>query len=189
MTILGTNFQSGATVRFGAAAATAVSVSSAATLTANSPSSASAGTVGVTVTNPDAQSATLPSSFTYSAGARFYSVAPCRVVDTRGPTGAWGGPALAAGTARIFVLAGRCGVPTTAQAIAANVTVTQPTATGFLAVYAAGTTRPLASTLNFAAGQTRAVNAVLPLGSAGDVAAFCAIGTAEAVIDVNGYFE
>ena len=96
VTILGTNFQSGATVRFGAAAATAVSVSSAATLTAHSPSSASAGIVDVTVTNPDAQSATLPSSFTYSAGARFYSVTPCRVLDTRGPTGAWGGPALAA---------------------------------------------------------------------------------------------
>ncbi|HYK40838.1 MAG TPA: IPT/TIG domain-containing protein [Thermoanaerobaculia bacterium] len=189
VTILGTNFQSGATVRFGLAAATSVSVSSSATLTAHSPSSASAGSVDVTVTNPDAQSATLPSSFTYSAGAHFYSVAPCRVVDTRGPTDPWGGPALAANTVRIFLLAGRCGIPPSAQSVAANVTITQPTAAGFLSIYAGGTTRPLVSTVNFAAGQTRANNAVLPIGSAGDVAVFCAVGTTQAVIDVTGYFE
>jgi hypothetical protein len=145
--------------------------------------------VDVTVTNPDAQSATVPSSFTYSAGGNFYSLAPCRIVDTRGATGAWGGPALAANTARTFVLAGRCGIPSSAQAVATNVTITQPTAAGFLSIYAGGTTRPLVSTINFAAGQTRANNAVLPLGSAGDVAVFCATGTAQAVIDVTGYFE
>ena len=191
VTILGTNFQSGATVRFGVAAATGVTVSSAATLTARSPSSASAGVVGVTVINPDAQSATLPSSFTYSAGAGFYSVTPCRVVDTRGPVGAWGGPALAAGGTRIFVFTGRCGVPATARAVAANVAVTQPTVAGFLAGYAGGTSRPPVSTVNFAAGQTRSANSVLPLGAAGDVAVFCleATGTAQVVIDVYGYFE
>jgi hypothetical protein len=90
------------------------------------------------------------------------------------------------------VVAGLCGIPSTARAVAANVTVTRPTAgPGFFAVYAAGTSQPLVSTVNFVAGQTRAANAVLPLGAGGDIAVFCGqpSGTADAVIDVNGYFE
>ena len=33
---------------------------------------------------------------------QFFSVTPCRIVDTRGPTGVTGGPALSAGAARNF---------------------------------------------------------------------------------------
>jgi IPT/TIG domain-containing protein len=57
---------SGATVRFGAAAATNVSVASASRITATSPAQA-AGSVSVTVTNPDGQSGTLASAFLYSS--------------------------------------------------------------------------------------------------------------------------
>src|SRR6185295_1874593 len=42
----------------------------------------------------------------------FFTVAPCRAVDTRDPDA----PGLAAGHARVFNLAGRCGVPATARA-------------------------------------------------------------------------
>ena len=58
--------------------------------------------------------------------------------------------------------------------------------------YPPGTRVPLASTLNFGAGQTRANNAVIPLGTGGSIAIVCgqpAGGVAHAVIDVNGYFE
>ena len=44
----------------------------------------------------------------------FYTVAPCRVFDTRNPAGPYGGPALVAGGERSFVLPGRCGIPATA---------------------------------------------------------------------------
>jgi hypothetical protein len=97
VTILGANFQNGASVTFGASAATSVTVMSATTITARDSASAVPQTVGVTVTDPDTQSATLPSAFTYNSGAAFYTLTPCRVVDTRDPTGPLGGPALNAG--------------------------------------------------------------------------------------------
>ena len=54
----------------------------------------------------------------------FFPLTPCRVVDTRGPTGPQGGPALAANTVRNFTIIGvnSCGVPATAKAAAMNIT-------------------------------------------------------------------
>jgi hypothetical protein len=124
--------------------------------------------------------------------ASFYTLTPCRVLDTRDPNGPYGGPALAAGADRTFVLAGRCGLPSSATAVSLNVTVTQPTAgPGFLTVYPAGTPLPLASTVNYRAGITRANNAIIPLGEAGAVTAHCGQGggTAHLIVDINGYFQ
>jgi IPT/TIG domain-containing protein len=58
ITINGTNFVSGATVTFGTTPATNVSVVNSSTITASTPAHGP-GTVNVTVTNPDGQSATL----------------------------------------------------------------------------------------------------------------------------------
>jgi len=46
------------------------------------------------------------------------------------------------------------------------------------------------STINYSAGQIRANNAIIALGAAGDVQVFCGqgFGTADLIIDVNGYF-
>jgi hypothetical protein len=191
VTIVGTNFSTGASVKFGVAAASSVLVTTSTTLTARSPSSASSATVAVSVTNSDAQTGALAGAFTYG-GAAFYPVTPCRAIDTRTTAGPWGGPALASGADRVFVLAGRCAVPASARAVAANVTVTQPTrGPGFLTIYAGGTSRPLVSTINYSGGQTRAADAVLPLGALGDAAIFCLQGggTAHVVVDVSGYFQ
>ena len=59
VSITGTNFVSGATVTFGGVAANSMNVVSTTSITATTPSHA-AGSVDVTVTNPDGQSATLP---------------------------------------------------------------------------------------------------------------------------------
>ena len=64
VTITGTNFATGATVTFGAAAATNVVVSSSTTITATSPAG-SAGAVTVTVTNPGALAGSLTNGYTY----------------------------------------------------------------------------------------------------------------------------
>ncbi|MGA9752343.1 MAG: IPT/TIG domain-containing protein [Acidobacteriota bacterium] len=66
VTISGANFVSGATVTFGGSAATLVSLVSASSLTCLTPSHA-AGVVDVVVTNPDSQSATLASGYSYTA--------------------------------------------------------------------------------------------------------------------------
>jgi hypothetical protein len=65
MTLSGSNFTSGARVTFGGAAATNVVVS-ATQITANTPAHVP-GSVEVLVTNPDGQSASLPSGFTFVA--------------------------------------------------------------------------------------------------------------------------
>jgi hypothetical protein len=122
----------------------------------------------------------------------FHTVPPCRIVDTRNSPGPYGGPALPAGTVRSFVLAGQCGVPPTAKSVALNLTVTQPSSAGHITVFAGGGAVPPTSTLNFSAGQTRANNAVLPLGSSGDLAVSSALssgGALHLIVDVSGYFE
>ncbi len=127
--------------------------------------------------------------------ADFYTVAPCRAVDTRGAAGPYGAPALAAGAPRAFVLAGRCGVPSTALAVAVNLTVVAPRRAGDLRAYPGGSAVPSASALNFAAGETRANNAILALAAdASGAAAFRAdlaggAGTADLLVDVVGYFQ
>ena len=154
---------------------------------------AAGGARTITVTNPDGQAATSASGIlTITAPNNFFTVTPCRVVDTRNPAGPFGGPSLVAGADRSFVLAGQCGIPADALAVALNVTVVLPTdGPGHLTLYQGGASLPLASTINYRAGQIRANNAIIPLGSAGDIAVRCGqgSGTADMVIDVNGYFR
>ena len=64
VTLTGTGFLSGATVLFGTTPSASVTFVGATTLTAVTPAGA-AGTVAVTVDNPDAKSANLPSAFQY----------------------------------------------------------------------------------------------------------------------------
>lgn len=122
---------------------------------------------------------------------KLYTLAPCRLVDTRNPAGPLGGPALGAGTTRTFTLAGQCGIPSGAVSIAVNVVATGSSAAGYFTLWAPGTPRPPTSTINYGAGRTRANNAVVGLGTAGDVAVFSgqATGTVHLVLDVTGYFK
>ena len=120
----------------------------------------------------------------------YYTVTPCRVFDSRnaglgGPT-----PWRPAPTSAVLV-AGYCGIPTTASAVSLNVTVVSASAGGHLRLYASGAPRPGASSINYAAGQTRANNAVLSLGANGALVVYVGQpgGTVHVVLDVNGYFQ
>jgi len=73
------------------------------------------------------------------AATSLYTVAPCRVVDTRGSAGTNGGPALAANSDRTFEMLGQCGIPASAKAVSLNVTVTGATVGGSLALYPGAT--------------------------------------------------
>jgi hypothetical protein len=121
----------------------------------------------------------------------FFTLAPCRLVDTRNPTGPRGGPALAAGATRPFPLAGACGVPATAKALAVNLTVVGPATAGNLRLHSADQLRPITSAISFRQGQTRSAHTVVALGAAGDLDVFCgmASGTVHFVLDVTGYFQ
>jgi N-acetylneuraminic acid mutarotase len=124
--------------------------------------------------------------------ADFYTVTPCRVVDTRSAAGSSGGPALVPGAVRTFPVTGVCGVPATATAVSVTVTVTQPAAQGNLILYpgdAAGP--PSVSSINFLPGVTRANNAVVLLSANGGWISVknASAGAAHFVLDVNGYFQ
>lgn len=124
-----------------------------------------------------------------AAGMDFYTVSPCRLVDTRGVAGPLGGPALAANANRAFAVGGRCGVSSAATAVAANVTVV-PTSAGYLTFGATGAPKPLTATITFPAGVVRTNNAILPLGAGGGVTAWSGTGADLAVVvDVFGYFS
>ena len=120
-------------------------------------------------------------------GDLFFTLSPCRAVDTRSGDM----PALAGGTTRIFNLSQRCGIPSTAKALSLNVTVTSPSAPGFLTLYPAGGSLPLASSINYGPGQTRANNAILRVDDQGRLLVACgqASGTVDMILDVNGYLE
>jgi PKD domain/Gametolysin peptidase M11 len=121
----------------------------------------------------------------------FYTLTPCRVIDTRNAFGAYGGPYLFANNTRSFTLTGRCGIPATAKAIATNVTVTAGTAAGFLTLYPGGSLLPSVSAINYRTRQTRANNLLVGLGSSGDLLVRCfqPSGTVQFILDVTGYFE
>jgi hypothetical protein len=124
------------------------------------------------------------------AGTGFYTLAPCRLIDTRSAAGPLGGPVLSGSGGRTFSIPGACGVPPNARSISVNVTVVSPSAAGFLRFYPDDEPPPAASTINFASGAVRANNAILPLSAAGGLAVQNGSPAAvHLVVDVNGYFQ
>jgi PKD repeat protein len=124
-------------------------------------------------------------------GKGFYTMNPCRLLDTRQSA------ALQSGTQLTFPAAGisafACGIPAGATAVSANVTVVSPTDAGFVALFPGNYPNPPVSTLNFSAGQIRANNVILPLASdgSGTLAAQSFVlgnGNVQILVDVNGYF-
>jgi hypothetical protein len=122
----------------------------------------------------------------------YFTLTPCRLVDTRNAAGPNGGPALAASSNRTFVLTGACGVPATAKALSVNLTVTQPTASGFFTLFPANRPAPTAASITFVPGLTLSNNAIVSLaidGSGGLTVKNGSGGTAHFILDVTGYFE
>jgi hypothetical protein len=121
----------------------------------------------------------------------FHTIFPCRLVDTREANGPYGGPALSGAVDRAFVIRGQCAIPDTARAVAFNLTITQPSASGDLRVYRQGIAISTTSVLNWRSGQTRANSALLSLGASGEIVVHVDQGTGgvHLVIDATGYFE
>ncbi|MGA3212533.1 MAG: Ig-like domain repeat protein, partial [Terriglobales bacterium] len=120
---------------------------------------------------------------------QFFSVTPCRVVDTRKADGPFGGPELTAGETRAFTIpAGPCtGIPATAAAYSLNVTVVPPGPLGYLSIWPSGEGQPVVSTLNSLDGRVKANAAIVPAGSSGAVSVYVN-NTTNVVLDIDGYF-
>jgi hypothetical protein len=73
--------------------------------------------------------------------------------------------------------------------VVVNVTVANPTAWSNLLVYPTGDARPLASNLNYSAGQTVPNLVIVKLGANGDLNFFNAVGSTQVIADVMGYYR
>ena len=125
---------------------------------------------------------------TIVVGATYTPVVPRRLLDTRAAIGVGTTTPVPAGGDVVLHLPAVDGTdPSAISAIAANVTVTQPTAGGVLTVYPVGE-QPLASNLNFAKGQTVA-NMVTVKPDAGAVDIHnSSSGTVHVLLDLAGYY-
>ena len=123
-------------------------------------------------------------------GLQFYSLPPCRVLDTRNSQGNLGGPPLSSGQERDFpVLASDCQIPASAQAYSLNFTVVpvRGRPLGYLTVWPAGQPQPVVSTLNNPTATVVANAAIVPAGAGGAIATYADQDT-QLIADVNGYF-
>ncbi len=124
------------------------------------------------------------------AASDFYTLTPCRLVDTRQPDAPLAGPVLAAGVPRAFDLtAANCGIPPEATAVSLNVTAVGATGPGSLTAYPGTGAAPAANTVSFPAAVARAGSTIVGLvfGTLSVVNAQLA-GTVHVILDANGYF-
>lgn len=116
--------------------------------------------------------------------SNYVPLTPARIYDSRGTT------ALGPCETRTIPIAGQFGVPSGAQAIVLNVGVTDTrgSPSGYVLVYPAGETMPVASTDNFVAGQTIANLTQVPLGAGGAISIYNSAGYADVFLDIQGYY-
>jgi hypothetical protein len=115
-------------------------------------------------------------------GETFTGVTPTRLLDTRD-----GGAKVASGgVVEVLVRSPAMAVPADAAALSLNVTVTEAEGEGYLTVWPCDVDRPLASNLNFEAGQTIANNVMSTLGASGRVCAFASAPT-HVIVDIAGW--
>ncbi len=133
---------------------------------------------------------------TVSSGDRtvFVPITPCRLFDTRAASaiGVKNTPLLGGDTYVVSArgVSGQCNLPAGAVGVVLNVTITNPTAVGFLTVFPSDVARPLASNLNFVGGQAAVPNAVtVGLSADGRLSVFSSIGSINVIADVVGYYE
>jgi hypothetical protein len=116
------------------------------------------------------------------SGYSFYSVLPCRVLDTRNSGGMFNGKRVPS----INVSGSPCGIPDSARGYVFNATVVPVGTMGYLTLWPDGQNQPLASTLNAADGVVTSNMAVVPTQN-GHIDAF-ANGSTQLVLDLSGYF-
>ncbi|MCU1360417.1 MAG: hypothetical protein JWN99_1706, partial [Ilumatobacteraceae bacterium] len=125
--------------------------------------------------------------FVPSSDVGLLPLAPARVLDTRDGTGGFTG-SIGPGQSIDLQVTGVGGVTDGCQAVALNVTATQPTDGSFLTVWPTGQQRPLASSVNMKPGQTVPNMVLSQLGAGGKVSIYNNSGSTHVVVDVLGCF-
>lgn len=193
VTITGLNFTGATVVAFGPNVVSNFTVNSSGTEITTTVPGGSLGAVNVTVTT--AGGGTGPTNdtdaFVYVASGDYTPLPPTRICDTRSgnPTPCSGSTLGPKGTLDVQVAGATASIPSSGVvAVVMNVTVVQPSAAGFLTVAPTGVAMPLASNLNFSAGEIVPNLVEVELGLNGEVTFFNgSTGDTNVVADVEGY--
>jgi len=117
-----------------------------------------------------------------TGGLSLYTPAPCRVYDSRLPTGS---PPLSAAT-DVNVAGSSCSVPAAAQAYVFNATVVPSGPLGYITLWPQGQPQPVAATLNALDGAITSNLAIVPANN-GSISVF-PYNPTHLVLDLFGYF-
>ncbi|MGA3212350.1 MAG: Ig-like domain repeat protein [Terriglobales bacterium] len=115
-----------------------------------------------------------------SGGLALYTLAPCRVLDTRKAGGAF------SGELTVNVAGSACMPPSTVPAYVFNATVVPSGDLGYLSLWPDGESKPVVSTLNAEDGDITSNMAIVP-NSDGKSDAYAG-GTTQLVLDIVAYF-
>jgi hypothetical protein len=138
--------------------------------------------------------ADISGSFSPVAAGGYVPLSPARLVDTRTGLGAPQAQVQQNGTIAVRIAGADSGLlpQSGINAVALNVTVTNPHGSGFLTVYPDGVPQPNASNVNYGVGQTVANSVIAPVGSDGEIditnSGSTAAGT-DVIVDVSGYYS
>jgi Collagen triple helix repeat (20 copies) len=122
-------------------------------------------------------------------------ITPCRLFDTRTGSDNVGTRSTPLGADETYVLQvwgthGKCTIPAAATGVSLAMTIVNPTAASFLTVFPADAARPLASSLNWVAGQAPTPNGVTAtLSDDGRMAIYNLAGSVDVLVDIVGYYE
>jgi len=120
--------------------------------------------------------------------ARYGPVTPARLVDTRFGTGA---PMamIGNGVTQTYTVTGGGDIPADATSVMLNITVTEPTGGGYLTVWPGDELPPLASSLNWRAGQTVPNLVVAKVDAQGRIHLRSSFAATHLIIDVLGWYR
>lgn len=117
-----------------------------------------------------------------TGGLSLYPLPPCRVIDTREPSGSLP----FSGSITIDSTSSGCGLPSNAAALVSNATVVPQDSLEYLTLWPSGQTQPLVSTLNAIDGAITSNMAIVST-NLGSINAFATSPT-YLILDVSGYF-
>ena len=175
-------------------------VTSSTQITVFTPKATSAGTAHVQVVTPGGSSPpTLADEYTYVAPGAYAALTPIRICDTR-PSGSGiaanqcntgSGRTLGTGheTITVQLTSPNGPVPTDAQAAAVNVTaINRSNSATYITAFPEGGSAPLASNINLTRSALGTNLVIVRLSATGQITVFNAVGSADVILDVQGYF-
>ncbi len=135
-----------------------------------------------------------------SSGYVLTPSSPVRICDTRslspgdvssgvsGQCANSGTPLTSSGGPITVQVTGIAGIPSTAKAVVANITVVNTTGSGYLTAWAAGATQPTTSNINWGKGQVMPNMVISTLNSSGQMDIYCS-SQANIIVDVVGWYS